>query len=55
MHPDLSLFPNRTSLAPAVWQERSLSTAYRLLTGLGNSVVVAYREEPMRNFTAVTH
>ncbi len=55
MHPDLSLFPNRTSVAPAVWQERSLSIAYRLLTGLGNSVVVSYREEPMRSFTAVAH
>lgn len=55
VNPDLSLFPNRSALAPAVWQERSLSTAYRLLTGLGTSVLVAYREVPLRSFSAVVH
>lgn len=55
MNPDLSLFPNRSAIAPATWQERSLSTAYRLLTGLGTSVLVAYREVPLRTFGAVVH
>lgn len=55
MNPDLSLFPNRSVIAPAKWQQRSLSTAYRLLTGLGTSVLVAYREIPLRSFGAVVH
>ncbi|MFT0846709.1 hypothetical protein VR010_03015 [Actinomycetaceae bacterium L2_0104] len=55
MNPDLSLFPNRSSIAPATWHARSLSTAYRLLTGLGTSTLVAYREVPLRSFNAVVH
>ncbi|WP_182050716.1 hypothetical protein [Changpingibacter yushuensis] len=55
MNPELSLFPNSTALSPDVWHGRCLSTSYRLLTGLGTSVLVAYREEPLRTLSAIVH
>ncbi|MGO1591003.1 MAG: hypothetical protein ACTHW1_08450 [Ancrocorticia sp.] len=55
MNPDLSLYPNRGALDPALWHERSVSTAYRLLCGLGQAELVAYHVSPMATFAAVSH
>ena len=55
MDPELSLFPNRAALDPALWHERSVSTAYRLLCGLGQAEMVAYHASPMAFLTAVAH
>ncbi|PWF27661.1 hypothetical protein [Ancrocorticia populi] len=45
----------RTALDPVLWQERSVSTAYRLLCGLGQAELVSYHASPMFTLTAVAH
>ena len=55
MNPNLSLFPGRTSVDQEVWDARKRSCAHRLLNGAGQAMLVAYREEPAINLTAVAH
>ena len=55
MNPNLSLFPGRTSVDQEVWDARKRSCAHRLLNGAGQAMLVAYREEPASNLTAVAH
>ena len=55
MNPNLSLFPGRTSVDQEVWDARKRSCAHRLLNGAGQAMLVAYREEPALNLTAIAH
>lgn len=55
MNPELSLLPNRTTVAPQTWSARCRSIACRLLRGSGKAELAAYRLAQPLEFQVGAH